>query len=107
MRWSQLNSKERVQLALAHREADRVPRAESFWNETLPLWRAQGLPADVDVHDFFGYDIMRAGWINHRADPSAPVILEETEEWETRRDGNGAILRYWKKTERNTGARRF
>jgi hypothetical protein len=31
-------SRERMELALAHEEADRIPRAESFWPETIPLW---------------------------------------------------------------------
>jgi uroporphyrinogen decarboxylase len=96
MKRNSLTSKERVQLALARKEADRIPKAESFWKETLPLWHQQGLPADVDVHDYFNYDIMRAGWINHRADPNLLTVVEETDEWESRRDGNGAILRYWK-----------
>jgi uroporphyrinogen decarboxylase len=96
MKTSALTGKERVQLALAHQETDRIPKAESFWKETLPLWYEQGMPRDVDVHDFFNYDIMRAGWINHRADPGVSVVVEETDEWESRRDGNGTILRYWK-----------
>ncbi len=97
MKKTTISSKERVRLALTHREGDRIPRAESFWKETVPLWHEQGLPRDADVHDYFQYDIMRAGWINHRADPSVSEVVEETDEWESRRDGNGAILRYWKK----------
>ena len=56
-----LNGRERVQLALAHREADRVPRFESFWPETVPTWYGQGLPVGTDLADLFGYDMAGAG----------------------------------------------
>ena len=91
-----LRGRERVNLALAHQEADRVPRAESFWDETIPLWHQQGLDPCADVADLFDYDIRGGGWVSHEAQPGFLVTLEETENWWTRRDGDGAILRYWK-----------
>jgi uroporphyrinogen decarboxylase len=93
---ARLTSRERVQLALRREPADRIPRAESFWPETIPLWRSQGLSADTDLAALFGYDIAGAGWVDHQARPGFTEILEETPEWIVRRDGNGAILRFWK-----------
>ena len=91
-----LTGRERVTLALGHQEADRVPRAESFWPETIPLWHQQGLGPNDDVADLFGYDIMGAGWVSHEARPGFLQTIEETDDWWSRLDGNGAILRYWK-----------
>ncbi|MBE2236947.1 MAG: hypothetical protein IAE81_04100 [Caldilineaceae bacterium] len=92
----QLNGRERVALALSHQEADRVPRAESFWPETIPLWHQQGLGPNDVVADLFSYDIMGAGWVSHEARPGFLQTVEETDAWWSRLDGNGAILRYWK-----------
>jgi uroporphyrinogen decarboxylase len=91
-----LTSRERMNLALRHQEADRIPRAESFWPETIPLWHQQGLNVGEDVRRLFDYDILSAGWVRHDARPGYMEIVEETEEWQLRRDGNGAILRCWR-----------
>lgn len=91
-----ITSRERMELALGHQEADRIPRAESFWSETIPLWRQQGLPPDVDVARLYDYDIVGAGWVNHHARIGYQEIVDESEKWVTRIDGNGAVLRFWK-----------
>jgi uroporphyrinogen decarboxylase len=91
-----ITSRERMNLALARQEADRIPRAESFWPETIPLWRTQGLTPGVDIGLRFDYDIVGAGWNNQQARLGFSRAIEETEEWITREDGNGAVLRYWK-----------
>lgn len=91
-----LTSRERMNLALHHQEADRIPRAESFWPETVPLWHQQGLEVGVNLGQLFDYDIIGAGWVRHDARPGYMEIIQETEEWQTRMDGNGAILRYWR-----------
>ncbi len=91
-----MTSRERVERALCRREADRIPRAESFWPETIPLWREQGMPEGADLYDLFGYDIAGAGWVNHEARPGYREVLDESEEWVARQDGHGAVLRYWK-----------
>jgi uroporphyrinogen decarboxylase len=91
-----LNGCERMTLALSHREADRVPRFESFWPETVPTWYSQGLEVGTDLADLFDYDVMGAGWVSHEAQPGYLKTIDETDEWWARKDGNGAILRYWK-----------
>jgi uroporphyrinogen decarboxylase len=93
---SKLTGRERVALALAHQEADRIPRTDSFWPETIPLWQQQGFEVGNDIYDYFDFDICGAGWTTHEAEPGFLATVEETDEWWTRKDGNGAILRYWK-----------
>ena len=73
-----LSGRERVNLAIAHQEGDRVPRSESFWTETIPLWHQQGLDPCADVADLFDYDIAGGGWVSHEAQPGFLVTLEET-----------------------------
>src|SRR5512138_1236050 len=93
---SPISSRERMSLALSHQTADRIPRSESFWPETIPLWHTQGLDIGADLRRMFDYDIIGAGLIRHDARPGYVEILEETEDWHTRWDGNGAVLRYWR-----------
>ncbi|HEY3412493.1 MAG TPA: uroporphyrinogen decarboxylase family protein [Armatimonadota bacterium] len=91
-----MTSRERMELALDLKEADRIPRCESFWPETLPLWRQQGMRDDTPINELFDYDIVSAGWVNHEARPGLVELIAESDEWHTRRDGHGAVLRYWK-----------
>lgn len=93
---TQISSKERVNLALAHKPADRIPRFESFWGETIPLWQQQGMPEGLDVHDFFGYDMHQAGWVNGTGDGTPNRVIEETDEWSMFVDSNGAVFKYMK-----------
>ena len=52
-----MTSRERIKAAAGHRPPDRLPVGESFWDDTPAAWRAQGLPAGVDLADHFGYDL--------------------------------------------------
>ncbi|MDE2126787.1 MAG: hypothetical protein KGJ62_09365 [Armatimonadetes bacterium] len=96
MKHNSLTSRERVNLALSHQVPDRIPRAESFWPETIPLWHSQGLDVGTDLATLFDYDIRGAGWVHHDARPGYVRIVDETPDWSIREDGNGAILRYWR-----------
>ena len=91
-----VTSRERVNLALRRQEADRIPRAESFWPETLPAWQQEGMPYGQSPDELFDYDIVQAGWVESRAFPGFEEIIREDAESVVRRDGNAAILRYWK-----------
>lgn len=92
-----MTSRERVDRALSLRETDRIPRDDSFWDETLDKWRGQGLPSHSDVHELFDFDIRGAGWVNHAACIGREEVLEENEEWRLVRDGHGALLRWWRR----------
>lgn len=91
-----MTSRERVELALDLKEADRIPRSESLWPETETLWRQQGMPEGIPLSELFDLDIVSAGWMNHEARLGLVEVLDENDEWHTRKDGHGAILRYWK-----------
>ncbi|MBN1942369.1 MAG: hypothetical protein JW849_03650 [Phycisphaerae bacterium] len=110
-----LTGRERIALHLKRQPADRVGLLESFWGDTEQHWRDQGFlkggqdiegrfgieqdrdGADEDVVSHFGIDVWAAGWLNSEADPACPkTIIEETDEWKLVRDGNGALLKWWK-----------
>jgi uroporphyrinogen decarboxylase len=121
-----MNSLERITALLACRPTDRVALNDSPWSDTLGLWLSEGYPSRpvhravgekrwdeqgrlvaVDAEgeypeplpawQVFGYDMVQVGgwfdWTPHRG---VSDLLEETDEWEVRRNGAGAALKYWK-----------
>ncbi len=51
----------------------------------------------VPVWEHFGYDLVWvSGWFDSMPLRGYDELLEETEEWEVRRNGGGAALKYWK-----------
>lgn len=47
----------RMDAALHHREADRVPVSDFFWGSFLERWRRElGLPADADIYRYYDLD---------------------------------------------------
>ena len=52
-----MDSRTRVYNAIQRKPLDRIPRYDSFWEDTLIEWRKEGLPPDVDPLDFFDFDI--------------------------------------------------
>lgn len=91
-----MNSYERVKAVLEGRVPDRVPKFDQIWPETLERWIKEGYPAEIWPEDLFDYDFCMIGGINEEARLGESVVLEETEEWITCKDGNGAILKTWK-----------
>jgi uroporphyrinogen decarboxylase len=92
---------------LRHEPVDRIGLFEVYWQETAREWAAQGhLPEPETASDHFGLDLRRTGgeltpmpWkaIDLIADVSAgETLIEETESAKLVRDGNGAVLRWWK-----------
>ncbi len=93
-----MNSRERVNAILNHQLVDRIAVCEQYWPEAVELWKEQGhLAHDDNPEDHFDLDI-RVAWVfNMIADLDFDdQIVEETEETKLVRDGNGALLRYWK-----------
>jgi uroporphyrinogen decarboxylase len=52
-----MDSRTRVRAALECQPLDRIPRYDSFWEDTLGLWRSQGMPADVTPEELFDFDM--------------------------------------------------
>ena len=47
----------RMDAALHHREADRVPASDFFWGSFLERWRRElGLPGDTDIYRYYDLD---------------------------------------------------
>jgi uroporphyrinogen decarboxylase len=72
-----MTSRERVRMALEHKEPDRVPIHDSIWGATVSRWHKEGLPEEIPVSEYFGFEIASFG-----ADlsPRFPVkVLERNE----------------------------
>ena len=112
-----MTSRERVARTLTRRALpDRVPLYDKFWFEVEKQWRRQlGCPfvthtgsagvewADTgpeaqptSLQEVFEMDIAEVGWPDYRLRLVPPQTIEETDEWILQRDGNQAVLRWWK-----------
>ena len=87
-------SKERIDLALQHREADRVALYDSPWPTTVRRWREEGLPDGKSPAEYFGYEIANVGY--DRGFGITPEVLEETDEYVIRRTNLGSVTKDWK-----------
>lgn len=89
-----MNSRERVECAFAHREADRVPTRDAFWPSTLEIWRREGLPEDQTPEEYFDLDIVTLS-----LDCTLQLeeeIIEETEDFIIKWNANGGLIKDWK-----------
>ncbi len=95
---SQLNSRERVSRFLKRQPVDRIPSSETFWTEAQVKWRAEGhIGEDEDPQDHFDLDIRKFWPFEYVSNLEfGEEIVEETDETKLVRNGNGALLRWWK-----------
>ena len=93
-----LTGRERVNRAFARQDHDRIPRMESFWNETIERWQNEGMPGDAQVAlDILGCDLAGLCWAWPKAFGSDfREFVRQDKETMVFRDGNGALLRYWR-----------
>ena len=106
-----MSSRERVGRCLARQPHDRVPMFDWFWLEAEETYVAQiGDPRlgcgihqarttpyeKLTLWEYFGFDLMQVGWPDQRLRMVEPEVLEESAEWVLLRDGNDAIMRWWK-----------
>jgi uroporphyrinogen decarboxylase len=83
----------RMDAALHHREADRVPVSDFFWGSFLERWRRElGLAADADIYQHYDLD-----WIatTPNMDPHVKdfTVLSQTDEEVVVRTGFEAVIR--------------
>jgi len=80
-------------------EFDRMPVIHwTGWPETMERWRKEGLPADVNIHQYFG-TVPHWTWVGVNLGlhpPLAEETLEETDEYRIFRDGSGVVQKDWK-----------
>jgi len=106
-----LTSRERVARCLARQPHDRVPLFDWFWSETEADYVARigdprlgcgihaaqaGYHERLTLWEYFDFDLMQVAWPDQRLRMVEPEVLEETDEWVLQRDGNEAVLRWWK-----------
>ena len=87
-----MTSRERVERAFQHREADRIPLQDSIWNSTLLRWKEEGLP-DTPLEKYFSWEMAWFGGDETLQLPSE--TLEETEEYRITQGGDGAVVKNW------------
>ena len=96
-----MSVRERFDRVMHYRKVDRIPFFEfGYWNETLPTWHEQGLPKEIDnerkAYDYFGIENRSGVPVNVQVFPG-PVyeaeVLEETDEYITKREPDGRITR--------------
>lgn len=86
---------ERTLNMLRRKPIDRIPVYEHFWGDTYKIWWQKGyIPNDVQLADFFSFDMDELYPFTFIADLDyTPQTIEETDETVLIRDGNGALLR--------------
>ncbi|MGQ9479738.1 MAG: uroporphyrinogen decarboxylase family protein [Thermoproteota archaeon] len=85
----EISPRERVLMALKHKEADRIPIHDSVWSATVDRWRKEGLPSGVSPDDYFGYEL--AGF-EADTSPQFPVeVVSEDDEYIVERDSYGGV----------------
>ena len=89
-----MTSRERILLAIEHKEADRIAIHDVPWRTTVERWKKEGLPEGQSPASHFGYEF-RA----NSADTTMQLPVEtkeDTDEYTVTTTGNGAIRRNWK-----------
>lgn len=89
-----MNARERIKTLLAFQEPDRIGKFDSFWEDTLARWYSEGLPQDVDVKDYFDFDIEPIFLDASLRMPEK--LLEDTDEFTIREDKLGYTAKQWK-----------
>lgn len=92
-----LTSVERVNRMMEHRDHDRIPRHESFWQETITRWQGEGLEGgEAAVLALLESDFRTICWCWPEVYPGTGKILSEDAETKVVLDGQGKRVRYWK-----------
>ncbi|MBE6546452.1 MAG: hypothetical protein E7668_03290 [Ruminococcaceae bacterium] len=80
MKKIELTSRERWLRTCRHQEIDRMMMVDSAWAGTVARWKAEGMPADANWRDYFGFD--RIADIRNDNSPRCECkILEETDRY--------------------------
>jgi len=90
-----MNGKERITRILNREPVDRIGIYEHFWGDTHAAYTKAGKTKEGENYDdHFGFDMSQTWAIGLTLDPDfEPVVVSETEDTVTMRDGNGALLK--------------
>ncbi|MCS7225055.1 MAG: uroporphyrinogen decarboxylase family protein [Armatimonadetes bacterium] len=53
-----MTTRQRWRTVLGRQQPDKVPIHDSPWPETIRRWQREGLPAEIPVEDYFGYEMV-------------------------------------------------
>ena len=95
---AELTGKERMSRILRRQSVDRIGVHETFWAETSRKWMNDGYMKEGETLDgHFPFDLRNAWPFVVTADlDHQETVVEETAETKLVRNGNGALLRWWK-----------
>ncbi|MDD5677727.1 MAG: uroporphyrinogen decarboxylase family protein [Kiritimatiellae bacterium] len=93
-----MTARERIGNLLKRKPVDRASFHESLWGETVKRWTGEGhLKEKKNVAMQLKMELLSAGWFNSEARlGNEDNIVEEDKDTKLVRNGNGALLRYWK-----------
>lgn len=89
-----MTSKERIDLALSHKEADRIAIQDAPWWTTVKRWHEEGLPKDTGPGEFFGFELAGVG--ANLSMRIATETVEETDTYTVVRGADGQLVKNWK-----------
>lgn len=89
-----LSHRERIRTLLSFKEPDRIGMSDAFWTDTLIRWYKEGLPADADLGEYFGFDFDHLSMDTSLRLPER--LLGETDEYTIREDKHGFVAKQWK-----------
>ena len=92
--------REAINALFNKQKADHVPFYDLVWREAAEKWTTEGMPVDADGKpstEHVGIELRTlGGWMTWHAKMGADEVIEETDETKLVRNGNGAVLRWWK-----------
>jgi len=86
---------ERMTSVYEHRQPDRVPITDWFWESTVVRWRSEGLPPETDVNRYFGLDEIVLIPID-TSPRFETAVIEETDTYTIERDCWGITKKNFK-----------
>jgi len=89
-----MQSRERVTLALQHKEADRIAIQDSLWDTTAARWQGEGMPDHPPHSEYFGWEL--AGFDGDVTLQLPVECIEETGTYKITKGPDGAIVKNWK-----------
>lgn len=60
-----LTERERILRTYRHQEIDRIAMCDTAWTGTVKRWKDEGMPADADWRDYFGFDKPIRLWLDN------------------------------------------
>lgn len=92
-----MTGRERVNRMFARQDQDRIPRYDSYWDETITRWQAEGLQGGWQgALDLLQSDFHVLGVIWPSPFPGQRIVIEEDDETQIIKDHWGATGRFWK-----------